>query len=942
MTNQEIKTVGQTIAQETQIGGNTAARVGGVVEGIGVALDNKDAANGYYKATISGGTVTVNAPNYLLGSGGNLRIKMPSAGTTASTLTIGNANAVQLWYNGAAVSAQNTWEANEIISVFYDGTRFMASNAQGGGGKFATGEKVKDTSITDEVTVGSDDLPTSGAIYKVLYGNNRTLVASDFEQGSGNPTTGQPKDDNTRIRTKDFLQVFVGNTIDFTYNAQPYAIYYYDSSKTFVSATDWISESSTVTINSDGYVKILVRKSNNTNIIPSEYADIIKITDAVSINRKIEKNTEDIIAVNNEIDSTNDRVDDVEEELNQVTQLTSSDFEQGSGNPTTGAREDADRRIRTISNVRVNDGDKIDIQLNGQLYVIYYYTINGAFINATEWSAVDTTINITSDGYVMLLIKKENNGVIVPSELQAVIRFYSSNFTQINNEIADINNEIIDINSNIGDLQSIKYNPLYLGRLQQIGLTYNGFTASTKRVATLNCMVVPHVGATIKVKLPDIYHFGVRSGGKASDLNYNDYWISNGDEYTFRADARFFRISFCKSLTPDLQGSQQVITAEEIQAAIDSGEIVLSLEQENTVFDRNADCEKYVKAIMRPFVSGATNNYSLTKLPTFAHISDLHGDAKRFKQFMEYAAFLNVDAAFVTGDMVAWQYVSHKEFVDDIAKMFDIPDMQCLGNHECANNRPMEQQAEMIASCIERNGCTVDALATYPTYYYKDFADKQIRIIALNTYEGKHTLDRWYWPKAQCDWFIQTLASTPANYGVIVLSHAPETIPPIDSTYNLFRQPILNYTSAGLSEKPFAHIIDAFIGKTSATISYTSSEGTAVTSQADFTSVNAGVEFIAYANGHLHTDTIGYLPDTTYKQLVLNVCCGISVYGTLDHYLANNSDLPRDAEGATQDSFNVYVVDRANGVVRVAKVGSHISGAMTDRNWMIIPYKDIT
>jgi hypothetical protein len=140
MTNQEIKTVGQTIAQETQIGGNTAARVGGVVEGIGVALDNKDAANGYYQATISGGTITVNAPNYLLGTGGNLRIKMPSAGTTASTLTIGNANAVQLWYNGAAVSAQNTWEADEIISVFYDGTRFMASNSQGGGGN---AEKIK-------------------------------------------------------------------------------------------------------------------------------------------------------------------------------------------------------------------------------------------------------------------------------------------------------------------------------------------------------------------------------------------------------------------------------------------------------------------------------------------------------------------------------------------------------------------------------------------------------------------------------------------------------------------------------------------------------------------------------------------------------------------------------------------------------------------------------
>lgn len=159
MTNQEIKQVGQTIANETQVGGNTASRVGGVVEGIGVAFDNKDAANGYYQATINGGTITVNAPNYLLGNGGNLHIKMPSAGTTASTLTIGNANAVPLFYNGEAVSSNNTWEANEIISVFYDGTQFMASNSQGGGGR-AVSELAENASYLwhegdiDSITVG--------------------------------------------------------------------------------------------------------------------------------------------------------------------------------------------------------------------------------------------------------------------------------------------------------------------------------------------------------------------------------------------------------------------------------------------------------------------------------------------------------------------------------------------------------------------------------------------------------------------------------------------------------------------------------------------------------------------------------------------------------------------------------------------------------------------
>ena len=152
MTNEQIKTVGQTIAQETTIGGNTAARVGGVVEGIGAALDNKDAAIGYFLGTISGGSIYVNAPNYLLGSGGNLKIKMPAAATSACTLTIGNAQAVQLWYNGVPVSSSNTWDAGEIVSVYYDGTRFMASNSQGGA-KFSGGQKVSE--ITLEQTLGS-------------------------------------------------------------------------------------------------------------------------------------------------------------------------------------------------------------------------------------------------------------------------------------------------------------------------------------------------------------------------------------------------------------------------------------------------------------------------------------------------------------------------------------------------------------------------------------------------------------------------------------------------------------------------------------------------------------------------------------------------------------------------------------------------------------------
>jgi hypothetical protein len=307
MTNQEIKTVGQTIAQETQIGGNTAARVGGVVEGIGVALDNKDAANGYYQATISGGTITVNAPNYLLGSGGNLRIKMPSAGTTASTLTIGNASAVQLWYNGAAVSSDNTWEANEIISVFYDGTRFMASNSQGGGGR---AEKIKyDNSqsglVAENVQEAVDEVSDIilGTPTKVT-----NLVQGHIDQSDGKLV----RSTTTRVSTGDFIDA-VENAISIGIK-NGYCIRTankYDSTGTHIGQIlNTVDYTSYKFEKGYKYKVTFCNKSNpSANITPSNLDDCVFVY--ILPNKSMEE-LEDAISNNAaEISATNNMVEDI-------------------------------------------------------------------------------------------------------------------------------------------------------------------------------------------------------------------------------------------------------------------------------------------------------------------------------------------------------------------------------------------------------------------------------------------------------------------------------------------------------------------------------------------------------------------------------------------------------------------------------------------------------
>lgn len=97
------------------------------------------AAAGYYECGTAAGTAAKiaigdNEALYTLQKGGSIKVKMTNANAAASgvTLKIGSAAATPLYYNGEAVSASNTWDAGEVISVYYDGTYYQASNAQGG------------------------------------------------------------------------------------------------------------------------------------------------------------------------------------------------------------------------------------------------------------------------------------------------------------------------------------------------------------------------------------------------------------------------------------------------------------------------------------------------------------------------------------------------------------------------------------------------------------------------------------------------------------------------------------------------------------------------------------------------------------------------------------------------------------------------------------------
>ena len=102
--------------------------------------------------------------------GGDFKIKMNAANTHAGPVYLrfnsSNDTKAELKYNRESVSPTNTWEEGEVLSVYYDGTYYQASNAMGGGS--AVGKKVINPTATNRA------ITTNGNTIGAVITNNVT------------------------------------------------------------------------------------------------------------------------------------------------------------------------------------------------------------------------------------------------------------------------------------------------------------------------------------------------------------------------------------------------------------------------------------------------------------------------------------------------------------------------------------------------------------------------------------------------------------------------------------------------------------------------------------------------------------------------------------------------------------------------------------------------
>ncbi len=571
-----------------------------------------------------------------------------------------------------------------------------------------------------------------------------------------------------------------------------------------------------------------------------------------------------------------------------------------------------------------------------------YYSTNGYTNERT------VTINWNDCKYIRCSLSKENvNTCEVYINGQLVWGLMPSVLTTIDNRL---NNIETDINS---------IRQLYLGNIVQGLINSDGIIDGSKnnRVCQEFVSSLPTIPCTLFFKLPENIKAVILSGQVAGSeqMTHDSGWIINGEHYAFPDEDLFYNIIFAH------KNATEEILPNEIIGYIQSGEIEVTYKSDvQSVIERNSEATKYAKAVTLNLLNGQNQiGNMLNKMPIFAHISDLHGDQVRYLNCLEYAKWFGVDSLLVSGDSVPYHYGNGNSWLKENER-YGINMLTCIGNHEVWHSQAGSNTnifSNYIEPYVENNGYLSDTgiLTVYP-YYYKDYIDKQIRLIILNQYDcavygGQNRGGKL--GQAQITWLINTLGSTPAGYGVVIMMHAYEDTLEKPSSLSEFNQKVFvsTYMNNGFyvnSIRPIMKIVDAFISRGTLDFTYTEVDSTGTTQDAetitvtaDFTDVDSTTEFICYLCGHRHEDVVGYYANANNPQLVITVTSGTAHYGVSSTHaaLANQEDLPRGTIGSTQDAFNIYAIDRVNKKVKIARIGSNMTFQLEYRKCMIANYK---
>lgn len=669
-------------------------------------------------------------------------------------------------------------------------------------------------------------------------------------------------------------------------------------------------------------------KSDKTLAIDGGYADALAVGNRFS---EMEFSTVDKIddIINNTISNKFERV-----VFDKTDALLSWKKVSGSGST---AEDENGIRLRVVFYIPVNNKIKIIARCNygSGLVIASYDNISSAIAHSSSHKIQDLAADWTKDevfgylntgGWITFSIKKSDDSVFTDEDKEEAL----SNL--------DIFIEYYDNNSVIQYRNNPEYEELYVGPLANAHLTASGLADdeyNDYRLSSEDEVAFPwgSIGGKFIIDINPQYKVAVRYGIHANGLSGTQYWLGNGDEVVVPNGYNYYRFSFCKDVGATGYTSEK-ISQDDIQKMHVRFHYKKS---ENLLFE---DEDKLINAARLRFDNVEPN--TLNDCIVIGHTSDCHGDIKRVKNFLDFCDHIGVDCACITGDIVAHNntqgLVWFAGLVNDAKSLCAI----CTGNHDAYYSDFTDQNLYdyMFLPIAEKIGN-----ATGKNWYYVDIPNKNLRVISIHLYElGGTTRNLTHFSNEQLAWLCSAMANTPQNYGIILLYHSPQVATNKTTGFDKFYQDVRksNSTYNAVSGSPITDIVDAFISRTTINKSYNQTGSpSSVSVSADFSGVDESIEFIAHLTGHMHQDSIYHIANCVNMQLMLNVICTNSLYGGTSYpYLCDIADIPRRGVDATQNSFNVYIIDRVNKSVKIIRVGSNITHQMQKRDYMEILYSD--
>lgn len=377
------------------------------------------------------------------------------------------------------------------------------------------------------------------------------------------------------------------------------------------------------------------------------------------------------------------------------------------------------------------------------------------------------------------------------------------------------------------------------------------------------------------------------------------------------------------------------------------------IETKDDAYTREMGVEKALVAACR------TGRYSNTYEDFMALvITDSHSDTIVENNSIVIAeGFKQIKSLIHLGDFCASQAGNYHSTYEDMVKC-EKPFYFAIGNHDVGNSTTISKcitnaQAydRYILPLIEQGNISDGEYTDGKCWYYHDFNDSKIRLIVPYEFDDPNdlTADGTAYKlsrgtsvisREQAEWFCNTLASTPSEYGIVIALHYP-----FSSNTTIEQRKFSQKSDWGknysvgryFNADIWADIVNAYVTGSAVTVDMVmknaaeylnGSDGKYWSLSYDFSGKNSG-KFMCYLTGHTHRDWI--MRHNVYQD---QVGVGQICANTNNWEQAPNSDMRRNTtNGVAKDALNAIAFDKENRMLRLVRIGQNVTDTMEHRDF---------